>query len=112
MMNGSGPIGAIRICSIVPRSFSRTTDSAVETTAVIIEMKAIRPGTRKSVLRSCGLYQMRGSRVSGGAPAASLLPRWPGARRMSLGDDRLRVAHDRGGGVGVVAVDDDLHIVG
>ncbi len=31
-------IGAIRICSIVPRSFSRTIDSAVETTAVIIAM--------------------------------------------------------------------------
>ena len=37
-MNGSVPIGAIRTCSIVPRSFSRTTDSAVETTAVIIAM--------------------------------------------------------------------------
>ena len=31
-------MGAIRTCSIVPRSFSRTIDSAVETTAVIIEM--------------------------------------------------------------------------
>ena len=30
--------GAIRTCSIVPRSFSRTIDSAVETTAVIIAM--------------------------------------------------------------------------
>ena len=30
--------GAMRTCSIVPRSFSRTTDSAVDTTAVIIEM--------------------------------------------------------------------------
>ena len=31
-------VGAMRTCSIVPRSFSRTTDSAVDTTAVIIEM--------------------------------------------------------------------------
>ena len=38
MMYGSGLIGAIRTCSIVPRSFSRTTESAVDTTAVIIEM--------------------------------------------------------------------------
>ena len=38
MMYGSGPIGAIRTCSMVPRSFSRTTDSAVDTTAVIIAM--------------------------------------------------------------------------
>ncbi len=34
----SGPIGDMRTCSIVPRSFSRTTESAVDTTAVIIEM--------------------------------------------------------------------------
>ena len=38
MMYGSGLTGAMRTCSIVPRSFSRTTDSAVEITAVIIEM--------------------------------------------------------------------------
>ena len=31
-------IGAIRTCSIVPISFSRTIESAVETTAVIIAM--------------------------------------------------------------------------
>ena len=37
-MYATGPTGAIRTCSIVPRSFSRTTDSAVEMTAVIIEM--------------------------------------------------------------------------
>jgi hypothetical protein len=51
---------------MVPRSFSRTTDSAVDTTAVIIEMYAISPGTRNSVLRSCGLYQMRGSTLTRG----------------------------------------------
>jgi hypothetical protein len=38
MTNDSVPIGAMRICSTVPRSFSRTTDNAVETTAVIIAM--------------------------------------------------------------------------
>ncbi len=31
-------IGAIRTCSIVPHSFSRTIDSAVDVTAVIIAM--------------------------------------------------------------------------
>ena len=31
-------IGAIRTCSIVPRSFSRTIDTAVDTTAVIMTM--------------------------------------------------------------------------
>ena len=36
--NGPASIGAMRTCSIVPRSFSRTIDSAVETTAVIIVM--------------------------------------------------------------------------
>ena len=35
---GTGPSGAIRTCSIVPTSFSRTTDSDVETTAVSIAM--------------------------------------------------------------------------
>ena len=36
--NEAASSGAIRTCSIVPRSFSRTIDSAVETTAVIIAM--------------------------------------------------------------------------
>ena len=31
-------IGAIRTCSIVPRSFSRTIESAVEMMAVIVAM--------------------------------------------------------------------------
>ena len=35
---GTGPIGDIRTCSIVPASFSRTIDSAVETTAVSMAM--------------------------------------------------------------------------
>ena len=38
MMNESVSIGAMRTCSIVPTSFSRTIDSAVEATAVIIAM--------------------------------------------------------------------------
>ena len=37
-INAAGPTGAILTCSIVPRSFSRTMESAVEMTAVIIEM--------------------------------------------------------------------------
>ena len=63
--NGKVPIGAIRTCSSVPDSFSRTIESAVDATAVIIAMYAISPGTRNSVLRSSGLYQMRGSTRSG-----------------------------------------------
>jgi hypothetical protein len=37
-MNENVSIGAIRTCSIVPLSFSRTIDSAVEITAVIMRM--------------------------------------------------------------------------
>ena len=62
--------GAIRTCSIVPRSFSRTMERAVETTAVIIAMYAMSPGTRNSVLRSAGLYQTRGSADTSGADGA------------------------------------------
>ena len=36
MMKEKVSIGAIRTCSIVPDSFSRTTDRAVEVTAVIM----------------------------------------------------------------------------
>jgi hypothetical protein len=36
--NGNVPTGAILTCSIVPISFSRTMDSAVDATAVIIMM--------------------------------------------------------------------------
>ena len=38
MMYAPVPSGAMRTCSIVPRSFSRTTDSDVETTAEIMPM--------------------------------------------------------------------------
>ena len=55
---------------MVPRSFSRTIESAVDTTAVIIVIYAIKPGTRNSVLRSSGLYQMRSSTERSGAAAA------------------------------------------
>ena len=37
-MNEMVSIGAMRICSIVPDSFSRTMDSAVDATAVIMPM--------------------------------------------------------------------------
>ena len=63
--------GAMRTCSIVPRSFSRTIDRAVEMAAEIIAMYAIRPGTRNSVLRSSGLYQTRGATDRSGAPPAA-----------------------------------------
>src|SRR5688572_32981067 len=59
------PSGAIRTCSMVPRSFSRTTDSDVETTAEIMPMYAMRPGMRNTALLSCGLYQTRDSTLIG-----------------------------------------------
>ena len=49
----------------MPRSFSRTTEMAVESTAVSIRMKPMRPGTRKRVDLSSGLYQTRGSKSIG-----------------------------------------------
>ena len=60
-MSWPGRREVTRSCSIVPRSFSRTTDSAVDRTAVSMRMNPIRPGTRKLVERSSGLYQTRGS---------------------------------------------------
>ena len=42
-------------------------ESDVDTTALIMMMKAMRPGTRNRVLCSSGLYQMRGCTEMGGA---------------------------------------------
>ena len=58
-MSSNGWSGETAICSIVPRSFSRTTEKAVEMTTMTMRMKAMRPGTRKLALRSSGLYQTR-----------------------------------------------------
>jgi hypothetical protein len=44
MMYSPVPSGAILTCSIVPRSFSRTTERDVEMTAEIMPMYAMRPG--------------------------------------------------------------------
>ena len=100
----AGLTGAILTCSIVPRSFSRTIESAVEMTAVIIAIYAMSPGTRNNVLRSCGLYQTRGSSATGGVTAMAVF--WSADTSR---DDRLGIAHDRRRSVGVLAVDDDLH---
>ena len=48
------------ICSIVPRSFSRTTVIDVDTTAVRTRMKPINPGIRNREDRRSGLYQILG----------------------------------------------------
>jgi hypothetical protein len=61
-------MGAMRTCSHVPRSFSRTIESDVEITPLIITMNPIKPGTRNNVLLSSGLYQMRGSTLRRAAP--------------------------------------------
>ena len=59
--------------SMVPRSFSRTTEKAVETVTMTMRMKAIRPGMRNMALRSSGLYQTRTSVARG--MATSVRPR-------------------------------------
>ena len=73
-------IGAMRTCSQVPRSFSRTIDSDVETTALIMTMKPMRPGTRNSVLWSSGLYQIRGSTAMGGSEVVAITRPAPSSR--------------------------------
>ena len=68
-------MGAIRTCSLVPRSFSRTIDSAVETTAVIIPMNAMRPGheeQRAPQLRVEPDARLDGHRRRGARQAAPL----------------------------------------
>ena len=45
---------------MVPRSFSRTMERAVEMTVLTTRMKVISPGTRNTEERSSGLYQTRG----------------------------------------------------
>ncbi len=65
----------------------------------------MRPGTRNRVLRSSGLYQMRGSTASGGSS-------WTRPRRQlaaNRAQDVRRVSQHGRGGVRVVAVDDDLN---
>ncbi len=95
---------------MVPRSFSRTTEKAVDVVRMTMRMKAMRPGTRNWALRSSGLYQTRtsvfeGKRQAAGAAAGQRFQR-----------DPLRVALEDGGGVargrrpahGVRAVDEEL----
>ena len=53
----------------MPRSFSRTTDRAVEITPVSIRMNPISPGTRNWLDFSSGLYQTRGRYERRGGPA-------------------------------------------
>ena len=54
MMNDVVLIGAMRTCSMVPVSFSRTTDSAVDVTPTIMAMKATSPGMPQCVTPSAG----------------------------------------------------------
>ncbi len=64
-MSSSGRTDETLIWSMVPRSFSRTMEKAVETVTMTIRMKAISPGMRKLALRSSGLYQTRISEARG-----------------------------------------------
>ena len=45
------------IASMVPRSHSRATTSAVSRAPIMVITSAIRPGTMKLALRISGLYQ-------------------------------------------------------
>ncbi len=60
-MNSTMPTGVASSASIVPRSHSRATTSAVSSEPIIIWMSAIEPGTRKRRLSSSGLNQTRGA---------------------------------------------------
>ncbi len=96
---------------MVPRSFSRTTERAVDSTAVSIMMKPMSPGTRKRVDFSSGLYQTRGSYPIG---TASIVP--PAASRASAAFAAATrpdgVAEHRGGRVGVAPVEEQLDLRG
>ena len=71
MMNSVEVTGLTRICSIVPRSFSRTTESAVATVPTSISRNPMMPGIRNRELSSVGLYQTRGSRRMGDSRAVT-----------------------------------------
>ncbi len=65
--------GVASSASMVPRSHSRATTSAVSSDPIIIRISAMEPGTRKRRLSSSGLNQTRGSvvmRPRAGKPAA------------------------------------------
>ena len=73
MMNSTMLTGVASSASIVPRSHSRATTSAVSSAPIIIWISAIEPGTRKRRLSSSGLNQTRDCTsmpAGAGAPAA------------------------------------------
>ena len=65
MMSAEAGRGETAICSMVPRSFSRTMEKAVEVVRMTMRMKAINPGRRNRALLSSGLYQTRTSVARG-----------------------------------------------
>ena len=69
--------GVASSASMVPRSHSRATTSAVSSDPIIIRISAMEPGTRKRRLSSSGLNQTRGSvEMSGFASKPLLKARW------------------------------------
>ncbi len=112
MMSAADGSGETRICSIVPRSSSRTMEKAVEVVRMTIRMKAMSPGTRNLALLSSGLYQTRTSVWSGRVRLPN--PRRSMAWRVIL----LRIALEDGRGVArrrrpaqrVRAVEDELDV--
>ena len=110
-INSPPRTGVAMSCSIVPRSHSRATVSEVNSAAMTIMMTAISPGTMKFFDSRSALNQTRG-RTSRGVctrgPARALeLPHRHGQR--ILRHQRLGVADGQRGGVGVAAVDEELH---
>ena len=111
-ISSSGCTGETVSCSMVPRSFSRTMERAVDMTADIMRMRTISPGTRKLALRSSGLKSTRGRKSM-----VDLHPRHAGPLQGThecalrvVGGQRLHVADCRGRGVPVGAVNDGLHL--
>ena len=66
------------------------------------------PGTRNTVLRSSGLYQMRGSTATTDGRDGTRTQ--PAAERRRVAATAFDVAEHRRRGVGVVAVEDHLHL--
>jgi hypothetical protein len=64
-INSKELIGETFICSMVPLSFSLTSDKETLIAAVIRSIIAMRPGIRKRVVCRSGLYQKRASNSIG-----------------------------------------------
>ena len=69
------PAGVDMTASIVPRSHSRATTSAVSNVPIMVMTIAMAPGIRKRLVSISGLNQKRGSKRTGRKPAILPAPR-------------------------------------